>query len=351
MIIPMSPQASRVLAKFKEKFETEEGNTVYLYSDRQISLREKKKAERIEALRGKLDGLRKQVKKDLTSSDAKKARAALAVALIDHTYERVGNDESAEERGHFGVTGWRKSHVSFSGKGATIKYVGKSGVKHDKKVTDAAIVKALRAACEACEGADAEIFASKDARVTAREVNEYLKPFDITAKDLRGLHANQEVLDRLEAIRAKGPELPRARKERDKILKKEFKKAIEEAAEAVGHEPSTLRSQYLVPGVEEAYLHDGSVPKKFTDRKSAIEGQAPPLTFADRVLGALVASTLGEGVSLSADDYSILRVAFRARGGSWEGFLRGDPKQHARLKAIVQRWGQTPRPRTEVERV
>jgi DNA topoisomerase I len=334
---------SSVLAKFKEKLKSEEGNDIYVYSERQISLREKKKAERIEALRGKLDGLRKQVKKDLSSDDPKTARQALAVALIDHTYERVGNDESAEERGHFGVTGWRKSHVTFSGKGATIKYVGKSGVKHDKKVTDAALVKALKAACEDCDGEEGEIFKGKDVRVTAREVNDYLKDFDVTAKDLRGLHANQEVLDRLEAIRKKGPELPRARKDRDKILKKEFKQAVEEAAEAVGHEPSTLRSQYLVPGVEEAYLHDGSVPKKFTDRKSAIEGEAPPLAFADRVLGAMISAVVGSDVVIASDDYTALRVAYRRLGGSWEALWHGDPASLELAKGLVAAWGQSPR--------
>jgi hypothetical protein len=95
-------------------------------------------------------------------------------------------------------------------------------------------------------------------------VNDYLESFDITAKDLRGFHANREMQDRLKAIRSKGKKLPEDEKDREKILKKEFLKALDETAEAVGHEASTLRSQYLVPNMEEQYLSDGTVSDKLS---------------------------------------------------------------------------------------
>ena len=58
---------------------------------------------------------------------------ALAVALIDHTCERVGNPQSAKD-GHFGVTVWRVKHFDMSKDTATVRYVGKSGVKHEKTI-------------------------------------------------------------------------------------------------------------------------------------------------------------------------------------------------------------------------
>ena len=183
------------------------------------------------------------------------------VALIDHTYERVGNEGSAKD-GHYGVTGWQKKHVTFSPKGATIRYVGKSGVKHEKKVTDAGIKQALRNAYEACDGDTSCLFSGDWGSVTAEKVNEYLDPFDVTAKDLRGFHANREMSERLKAVRSKGKKIPEEKKAREKLLKGEFLKALDETAEAVGHEASTLRSQYLVPGLEESYLKDGTVSDK-----------------------------------------------------------------------------------------
>lgn len=241
-------QASRVAARYKDKKKLESGNVLYQYSEQQIARRNNEKAKRLEALRKNVGSLRAQVKKDLKSGDPEKVLTALAVGLMDHTAERVGNPTSAEE-GHVGVTGWNKSHVSFSKGKATVSYVGKSGVKQKKTVTDKMLVSALRDAYEACED---DIFCHASGTVDAKKVNAYLKKFDITAKDLRGLHANQTMQEKLKAIR-KG-ELPTDPKERKEQLKKEFKKALEETAADVGHEPSTLRSQYLVPDLEEEFM-------------------------------------------------------------------------------------------------
>lgn len=232
-----------------------------------MARRNNEKADRLEKLRKRISGLRSKVKKDLRSDDPDVALTALAVALIDHTYERVGNEGSAKgestESGekHFGVTTWQKDHVSFGRGKATLKYVGKSGVKQSKEVTDKAIVTALRNAYEACE--DGNLFCHAAGKVTAKSVNEYLKKFDITAKDLRGFHANSEMMTRLKKIRS--GKLPEDKKEREKQLKEEFKQALEETAEAVGHESSTLRSQYLVPDLETTFLKDGTVMSKMKE--------------------------------------------------------------------------------------
>ncbi len=258
---------ARVAAKYKskKKVKTKDGDdmVVYEYSDRQIANRDKKKAERIDQLTKSIGKLRTKYKKDLTAKDPETRLTALVVALIDDTYERVGNEESAKD-GHFGVTGWRKKHVSFGSGGATIKYVGKSGVKHEKTVSDPAIKKALKSAHDDAKKDSDGLFSWDGGKVTATAVNEYLESFDITAKDLRGFHANREMQEALRAARSKGKKLPEDKKEREKLLKKEFLKALDNVAETVGHEPSTLRSQYLVPSLEESYMKDGSVPDKFS---------------------------------------------------------------------------------------
>ncbi len=266
-----------VLAKFKRKKKLETGTVVYEYSAKQVAERNRRKARRLEKLRKNIKHLRSQVKRDLTSDDPEKALTALAVGLMDATAERVGSSASASgdlnEDGepHFGVTTWTKKHISFGKGGATIKYVGKSGVKHTKKVSDAGLVKALRKAYDCIEGEDC-IFNLEKGSVGGKHVNAYLRTFGVTAKDLRGFHANSFMKQHLKAVRAKGGKLPEDKKEREKKLKAEFKKALEKAAVDVGHEPSTLRSQYLIPGLEESYLKDGSVSEKMT--KQAVS--APP---------------------------------------------------------------------------
>ncbi len=255
----------RVAARFKSKKTLDTGNVVYEYSPRQVALRNSQKAERLEKLRKSIGRLRSQVKRDLHSEDPDKALTALAVALIDETYERVGNDQSASGKrtedgeAHFGVTGWQRSHISFGRNRATIQYVGKSGVKQKKTVSDKSILQALRNAYEAAED-EGSLFQHPTGKVDASKVNAYLKRFDITAKDLRGFHANREMQERLRAAR-KGA-LPEDPKERKAQLKKEWDQALEETAEAVGHEASTLKSQYLVPDIEAMFLKDGTVLDK-----------------------------------------------------------------------------------------
>lgn len=262
--------AARVAARYKRKKEvpSEDGGTttVYEYSDQQVARRNNEKAKRLEKLRASIGKLRKQVAKDLKSTDPEKQLTALVVALIDETYERVGNAESAKE-GHFGVTGWTKSHVKMSDGKATVTYVGKSGVKQKKVVKSPAALAALRDAFERCEGEDC-LFDYDDGTVDATKVNAYLKKYNVTAKDLRGFHANEEMRKALKAER-KG-KLPKDPKKAKEKLKAEWDKALETAASAVGHEPSTLKSQYLVPGLEDAYLKDGTVMEKLDKKAAAV---------------------------------------------------------------------------------
>ena len=256
------------LAKFKskKKIKTQDGKdtiTVYEYSDRQIATRNKEKAERLEALTKNVSKLESQVSKDMDSKETKTRLTALAVGLMHALFERVGNEESAED-GHFGVTGWLREHVKFSGSKATISYTGKSGVDHTKTVEDSKLVKALKGCCEDKKPDQSILsFGEEDSegavKITAADVNEYLKPFDISAKDIRGFGANLTIREELKAERKKGGKLPEDKKERAQKLKDEFKAALERTAEIVGHTPSQCKSAYVTPGTEETYLKDGTI--------------------------------------------------------------------------------------------
>lgn len=243
------------IAKYKEKKTVKDKDgkdmVVYEYSDRQVNKRHKDKSKKVEKIRQNIGDLEKQVLKDLKKEDTR--QVALAVALINHTYERVGNDESAS-KGHYGVTGWKKKHLSFKGSKAILSYTGKSGVRHTKEVDDKTLMSALK---ERSKGMSADDVLLGD--IKAPDVNEYLNQFGITAKDIRGYHANREMQERLKALRQENGELPKDKTEREQVLKDEFKEALKGAAKAVGHEEATLRGQYLVPHLEETYMKDGTV--------------------------------------------------------------------------------------------
>lgn len=269
--------ALKVAARYQEKKKVPKANgkgttEVYVYSERQVQNRNREKAKRLQKFSGKVEKLRSKVKADLDSEDRLTRLVALAVALIDETHERVGNEESAKgERNdsgepHYGVTGWKKRHVSLGSGAATIRYVGKSGVKHEKTVSTPYILSALRRAHKEAEGKDGCLFAWDGGSVTAAKVNEFLRPFEITAKDLRGLAANSLMQKALKKAR-KGP-LPKDRKEREEKLKAEFKEALEAVSDELGHEASTLKSQYLAPSMEGAYIKDGTIIDKLHEKKA-----------------------------------------------------------------------------------
>lgn len=239
---------------YVEKKKEESGNITYIYDEKHVKARNKKKAERLKKLSKSLNKVRSQVKKDLTNEDERTRLAAIAVALIDETFERVGNRYSAADMKHYGATTWLVKHVKFSGSTATIKYVGKAGVKQKKVVKTPKVVSALKKLCQGKKPSDL-VFETEDFTLTDNNVNQYLRPFDITAKDIRGLHANVEVAKQLKKMK-KGKD--------EKERKAAFKEAVENAAEIVGHKASTLKNQYLVPGFEEKYIASGAIvgPKK-----------------------------------------------------------------------------------------
>lgn len=251
--------------KYKRKYDTE-NTTIYEYSEKHVQERNKKKAQHIEKLRNSISKLRSQYKKDLKSEDQDTFQTALAIALIDETAERIGNAESAES-GHFGVTVWKKKHINFSGGKAKINYVGKSGVKQSKVVENSQVISALKKLWKEAENGNSRIFTA--GRI-ALKINAYLKPFGITAKDLRGMHANQLFLNELKKLH-KG-KLPTDEKEKTKELKERFNEALEETCKELGNTPGVTRRQYLSPGIEEKYLKDGTIVKKFAKSEYELSG-------------------------------------------------------------------------------
>lgn len=253
---------SKRAKNYKEKKVEESGNITYIYDDKWVKKRWKKKENKIKALEKNISKLRDAIKKDLTSDDNNTKQIALIISLIDETKERIGNKESAEESKHYGVSTWLKKHVSFSGGNAKIKYVGKSGVKQEKTIKNKTIAKALKDVLKDKKPND-KIF-----DVTPKSVNKYLEKFKISAKDIRGAAANSRFKEELKKQR-KG-KLPTDEKEKEKKLKEELNKALESVSKELGHEPSTLKNQYVLPKTIDNYLTRGKIASKYTSTIIAI---------------------------------------------------------------------------------
>jgi murein DD-endopeptidase MepM/ murein hydrolase activator NlpD len=228
-----------VLAKRKyeknyvKKIKTESGE-VRVYDDAHVKKRWKKKVEHINALKKSLPKLQKKYRSDLKSDDEKVRALAAVVALLDLTAMRVGNDDSVDEFGTFGATTLKKKHVKISGNTVKFSFLGKKQVDQKFSFTDAAVAKVLKDLLKGKSNEDFVFEYEDGKRIRAKVVNRYLADFDITAKDLRGFHANRLMRDELKRT-------------------KDFDKALENVSESVGHESKTLMNQYLAPALVKKY--------------------------------------------------------------------------------------------------
>lgn len=69
------------------------------------------------------------------------------------------------------------------------------------------------------------------------------------------------------------------------------------------------------------------------------ESPNPPLLFANQLIVQFVQHMLGGDLVVEANDFTVIRVAFRKLGGSWEALVGGDLQQVELLKKVVQTWG------------
>jgi len=213
--------------------------------------RRQKKTVSVKKLAEQIRGLRQKVTQDMKSDDEKLKLTATAIALMDCTAERVGNDSSAGDD-HVGVTGFKKKNVTVTGNKVKLKYVGKSGVDHDKEFTDERVAKVLKECLKRCKKPGDFVLTTPDGfKIKAAQVNNYLKEYGVTAKDIRGYAANHMVIESLKNRTKSSDEAER---------KKTMSEVLQKVAEAVGHGKATLRKHYLLPNIEDDYVKRSKIP-------------------------------------------------------------------------------------------
>ena len=221
---------------------------VKVYSEEELKPRSEKKKDSLKNIAQNISKLRSVVNEDLKSENEKDFLTALAVYIMLETSERVGNGTSAEN-GHYGVTGLKRSHIKISGSTVNFDYTGKSGVEHDKDVTNQKLAELLNKAIK--NSSTDEIFVTSDGfKIKNDKVNRYLKKLNVSAKDIRGYSANKWIISKLNRLT---PE------ETDTKRKKQFNEVCKEVAAKVGHGAATLKKHYLLPEIQINWIEKGKV--------------------------------------------------------------------------------------------
>lgn len=190
-----------------------------------------------------LGDVRAQVSKDLGRDGSKAQLCALAVALIDQGYFRVGNEES-DDNGVYGVTTLEARHVDVRAGGEVqFEYVGKKSVEQHRVVVDKQIAKVLQRLLAKAKPDERLLVHGKDV-IDAGDVNRYLDKFDVTAKQFRTFHATRLLHEQLSEQR----DVPK--EQRAAVVTAAF----EHVAALLGHTPAVCQQSYVDPTVVTAYL-------------------------------------------------------------------------------------------------
>jgi DNA topoisomerase-1 len=231
------------------------GRKQYRYHPRWRASRDETKYHRLIAFGQALPRIRARIDRDLDQAGLTRTRVLAAVVrLLETTLIRVGNEEYVRANGHFGLTTLRNRHAAVSGQTIRFSFRGKSGVKHDVKVSDRRLARIVRR-CQDLPGQ--ELFGYIDDEgeprtIDSGDVNDYLHEIagqEFTAKDFRTWAGTVLAARALQEFSAFDSEAQ---------AKRNVVSAIESVAKRLGNTRTVCRNCYVHPEVINAYL-DGSL--------------------------------------------------------------------------------------------
>jgi DNA topoisomerase-1 len=232
------------------------GRKQYRYHPAFRARKEGEKFGRLLAFGRVLPRLRARVAADLARPGLPREKVLAAVVrLLDRAHIRVGNAEYVRANKSFGLSTLQDRHVSFPARGVRLQFRGKSGVLHDRTITDRQLAAVVRR-CRDVPGQ--HLFQYLDAhgqprQIDSTDVNAYLREAtggEFTAKDFRTWAGTVAA-----ATRLAGEEVPESVKAGERVVAK----VICEVASLLGNTAAVCRKSYVHPRVVEAFA-EGALP-------------------------------------------------------------------------------------------
>lgn len=281
-----------------------------------------KKIDKMHSLVRDYNKIAKQVKRDLKSGDEIIKLSALITAIIMETGIRPGKEGNAAfktvdgekvEIETFGAITLGPSHVKFVRDNfAEIEFVGKKGGHNTATLSDAQIIKLLKAQTTKAKGGKYIFVTSKGQKVVYSDLQRYFRERfkGVSPTDFRKLRATDAVLT---ALRAEQTELYKKIQGFKETAKTDLKsrvvgaivetlnKAIDVAQAALSHDSATTtRKAYINPEIILRFLSTGQVEDSL--EKAILQGKPTlsfdPEVFATRAMGKVGSSMPKSGTSL-----------------------------------------------------
>lgn len=250
------------------------GRKQAIYNPKFRAKKDQQKFDRILRFAQALPVLRQQITEDLARHKLDKEKVlACIVKLIDEAYFRVGNEQYARDNHSYGITTLRSKHTDVTNTTVTFDFVGKSGKRHVKEISNAQIARIIKKLDE-LPGHEIFRYIGDDGQMYdlhSNDVNTYIKAHmgeEFTAKDFRTWGGTLLATTELLAV-----DKTKNKAEREKIVVQ----TVKNVAERLGNTPAVTRGSYIDPRVISAFVHSREInevreamkkmrPKKYLSR-------------------------------------------------------------------------------------
>ena len=200
--------------------------------------------------------IRKRVRADLARRGLPKEKVlALIVSLLDRTHLRLGNPQYVKANNSFGLSTLLTRHVRIVSGVLRMRFRGKSGKWHERRVSDQSLVRIVRS-CRDLPGQ--ALFQYRTANGTLHcigsvDVNMYIIAIaggHFTAKDFRTWAGSVTALSKLTDLPTPGTKTQ---------ARKTLVAVYDHVAAELGNTRAVCRKSYIHPSVPRAFLQ-GTLP-------------------------------------------------------------------------------------------
>jgi DNA topoisomerase-1 len=238
------------------------GRKQYRYHPGWTTRRGDEKFSRMAGFGRVLPRVRERVEADLARRGLPREKVLAAVVkLLDRTHLRVGNAEYVRANHSFGLSTLLDRHVSFAGEKLRVRFRGKSGITHERTVSDRTLARIVRQ-CRDLPGQDLFQYLDHEGQphpIGSADVNGYIRRAaggEYTAKDFRTWAGT---------VKAAALLAQHSRPETKTAAERAVVAVIRDVAAELGNTPAVCRKSYVHPRVIAAFL-DGTLPTDGRDR-------------------------------------------------------------------------------------
>jgi len=240
------------------------GRKQYVYSKEMKEKRELKKYKRLKILSENINNLKNKINKDLREDEFTKEKLiALLLKIMDLCNFRSGNKKYEKLYGSYGLITLHKKHIFIKKDYVEIDFIGKKGVLNNCLIKNKNIQILIKKVYNISSNDDPYLFSivdnenNKIVKVLINDVNEYLKIFKITCKDLRMWNANIIFLKNLKL------ELNNT-DDRKKLIRS----SINKTAILLHHTPAICKSSYIFKKIIEDIENNDYIINDLIDNKN-----------------------------------------------------------------------------------